>query len=123
MKTLYIKKGKDIFAEGNSSDCAYIIESGRFEVSKAMGAGEKKVLGVLEERDIFGELGLVDGLPRTATVTALEDCSVSVLTQETFSSLSKRNPKALVPILRILAKRLRATLQMVEDFDNEAEKK
>ncbi|MFQ5672026.1 MAG: Crp/Fnr family transcriptional regulator [Nitrospinales bacterium] len=120
MKTLYIKKGNDIFEEGSSSDCAYIIESGSVEVSKTMGPGEKKVLGVLQERDIFGELGLVDGLPRTATVTALEDCAVSVLTPETFASLSHRNPKALVPILRILAKRLRATLKMVEDFDNEA---
>jgi len=123
MKTLYVKKGNDIVEEGGSSDCAYIIESGSVEVSKTMGPGERKVLGVLQEKDIFGELGLIDGLPRTATVTALEDCAISVLTPEAFTALSKRNPQALVPILKILAKRLRATLKIVEDLEDDVEKK
>ena len=96
------------------SDCAYIIESGRVQVSKTLSNGEEQVIGILEENDIFGEMSLIDSLPRSATVLALEDCTISVMTQETFNNLAQHNPEALMPILKVLAKRLRATLTLVE---------
>lgn len=118
MKKIFVKKGKDIIEEGTVSDCAYIIESGKVQVSKTRGDGTKTVLGTLHEKDIFGELGLIDGLPRSATVTALEDCTVSVLTQDAFTSLAKRNPQTIMPILKILASRLRATLKTIEEIES-----
>lgn len=99
-----------------ASDGAYVIESGRVEVSKLNPAGEKQIIGTLKENEIFGEMGLIDGLPRSCTVVALEDCTITVLTQETFSNLAKNNPQSLMPILKVLAKRLRATLKLVEDL-------
>tara|TARA_B100000686_G_scaffold353958_1_gene461847 strand:+ start:398 stop:772 length:375 start_codon:yes stop_codon:yes gene_type:complete len=116
MKKIYVKKGDHIIKEGMQSDCGYIIESGSVEVSKTATNGTKQVLGTLKEKEIFGELGLIDGLPRSATVTALEDCTISVLTPEAFDSLAKRNPQALVPILKILVTRLRSTLKVVEEL-------
>ena len=68
---------------------------------------------------IFGEMGLIDQLPRSATVRALEDCSISIMTPDTFNSLAKRNPKALMPILKVLAKRLRNTLKVIEEVDEQ----
>ena len=100
------------------SDCAYIIEAGRVEVSKKRPSGERQVIGILEENDIFGEMGLIDGLPRSASVIALEDCTISIMTQEAFNSLAQRNPQALMPILKVLAKRLRATLTLVENLQD-----
>ena len=94
MKTLFFKKGKKIIEEGTSSDCAYIIESGRVQVSKTLSNGEEQVIGILEENDIFGEMSLIDPLPRSATVLALEDRAISVMTPEIFNSLSKHNPEA-----------------------------
>jgi CRP/FNR family cyclic AMP-dependent transcriptional regulator len=117
MKKIYVKKGKSIFLEGAPGECAYIIESGSVEVSKTKSNGKTISLGTLYEKDIFGELGLIDGLPRTATVTALEDCTVSILTQEAFNSLARRNPQSLIPILKILAKRLRSALNVVESLN------
>ncbi|MEC7640866.1 MAG: cyclic nucleotide-binding domain-containing protein [Nitrospinota bacterium] len=122
MKTLHIRKGREIFEEGSTSDCAYIIESGSVEVTKNLGTGIKQVLGTLHEKGIFGELGLIDGLPRTATVTALEDCSISVLSPEVFNALSKRNPQALIPFLKILTKRLRDALRIVNELESQANK-
>lgn len=116
MKTLFFKKGSEIIKEGTLSDCAYIIDSGRVEVSKKRPDGDKQIIGVLEENDIFGEMGLIDGLPRSATVVALEDCTISIMTQETFGSLAQHNPQALMPILKVLAKRLRSTLTLVEEL-------
>ena len=114
MKKKYFKKCAKIIEEGTLSDCAYIIESGRVQVSKTMSNGEEQVIGILEENDIFGEMSLIDSLPRSATVLALEDCTISVITPEIFKSLSKHNPEALMPILKILASRLRKVLNILE---------
>ena len=110
----YFKKGTEIIKEGTLSDCAYIIESGRVQVSKTLSNGEAQVIGILEENDIFGEMSLIDSFPRSATVLALEDCTISVMTQEIFNSLSKHNPKALMPILKVLVSRLRKVLNILE---------
>ena len=113
MDTVDFKKGKDIIEEGTLGDCAYIIEQGSVEVSKLTPHGEKQVLGVLEKSEIFGEMGLIDGLPRCATVTALENCVMSVCSRETFNSLADHNPESLLPIFKVLVRRLRSTLSLV----------
>ncbi len=113
MDTVDFKKGEEIIEEGTLGDCAYIIEQGSVEVSKLTPHGEKQVLGVLEKSEIFGEMGLIDGLPRCATVTALENCVMSVCSRETFNSLADHNPEALLPIFKVLVRRLRSTLSLV----------
>ena len=107
-------KGNFIIRENDLSDCAYIMESGRAEVSKTLPNGESQIVGVLKENDIFGELGLIDGFPRSASVRALESCRVSMFTQHAFKSLAKNNPQALMPILKILTNRLRETLVLLD---------
>jgi len=109
-----IPKGEVIFKEGNFADCAFIIEKGRVEISETGEDGTRKVIGILKENDIFGEMGLIDQMPRSATATALEDCVISVLTRESFENLSKHNPDALMPLLKVLSIRLRETLQQLK---------
>ena len=116
MNTKYFKKGEEIIKEGMLSDCAYIIDTGKVEVSKILQNGEKQIISLLNENDIFGEMGLIDGFPRSATVVALEDCTISIMTKGAFNSLAEHNPQALMPILKVLAKRLRSTLKIVEDL-------
>ena len=113
MDTVDFKKGEDIIEEGTLGDCAYIVEQGSVEVSKVTPHGEKQVLGVLKKSEIFGEMGLIDGLPRCATVTALENCVMSVCSRETFNSLADHNPESLLPIFKVLVRRLRSTLSLV----------
>ena len=113
MDLINFKKGEDIIEEGTLGDCAYIIEEGSVEVSKLSPHREKQVLAVLEKSEIFGEMGLIDGLPRSATVTALEDCVVCVFTKETFNNLADHNPESLIPIFKVLVRRLRSTLELV----------
>ncbi|MBT5552096.1 MAG: cyclic nucleotide-binding domain-containing protein [Nitrospina sp.] len=115
---LKYKKGETIICEGDNSDCAYIIESGTAEVCKALPGGKQHFVGTLVRDDIFGELGLIDGLPRSATVRALESCRIRKISQQTFSSLAKHNPKALMPILKVLVYRLRHTLRLVDKLEN-----
>ena len=119
MKRLYFKTDSEVITEGDFGDCAYIVESGRLEVSKANKQNNKQVLGQLKENDIFGELGLIDGLPRSATVTTLENCTIKVLTKDSFNSLAKNKPEALMPIFKVLASRLRSTLKQVANVSNQ----
>ena len=114
MDTINFKKDEDIIEEGALGNCAYIIEEGSVEVSKLTPHGEKQVLAILEKSEIFGEMGLIDGQPRSATVTALEDCVMSVCSQETFNNLADHNPESLIPIFKVLVRRLRSTLALVE---------
>jgi CRP/FNR family transcriptional regulator, cyclic AMP receptor protein len=116
-ETLKYKKGETIIREGDRSECAYIIESGTAEVCKSLPSGEQHFVGTLVRDDIFGELGLIDGLPRSANVRALDNCRIRIITKETFTSLAKHNPKALMPILKVLVYRLRHTLRLVDKLE------
>ena len=116
MDTINFKAKEIIIEEGSPGDCAYIIEKGSVEVSKITLNGEKLVLGVLEKSEIFGEMALIDGLPRSATIIALEDCVLSVCTKETFNYLADHNPESLIPIFKVLVRRLRSTLGLVENI-------
>ncbi|MCH8157336.1 MAG: cyclic nucleotide-binding domain-containing protein [Nitrospinae bacterium] len=112
----WVKKGSAIVNEGNFSDSAFIVDKGKFEI--AIGSKDPEnagqVLCTLRRNEIFGELGLIDGLPRSATVTALEDSQISVLSKEDFLSLATHNPKTLLPLLKILTQRLRDTLKKLK---------
>ena len=116
MDTINFKTKEIIIEEGSPGDCAYIIEKGSVEVSKITLNGEKLVLGVLEKSEIFGEMALIDGLPRSATIIALENCVLSVCTKETFNYLADHNPESLIPIFKVLVRRLRSTLGLVENI-------
>jgi len=107
------KKGEVIFHEGNPSDDAYIISLGSIEILENTASGQK-VLGILGENEIFGEMGLIDGQPRSATARAREDSVVYVLTPKTFDNMVQENPEALLPILQILINRLRETMKFLK---------
>ena len=102
-----------VFHEGNPSDDAYIIGMGSIEILENTARGQK-VMGILGENEIFGEMGLIDGLPRSATARAREDSVVYGLTPQTFDSLVKENPEVLSSILKILTSRLRETMKYLK---------
>jgi CRP/FNR family transcriptional regulator, cyclic AMP receptor protein len=117
-ETLKFKRGEVIVREGDISDCAFIIESGAAEVFKSLPSGKEHFVGTLVKDEIFGELGLIDGLPRSANVKALENCRIRIISKKTFSSLANRNPQALMPILKVLVNRLRHTLRLVDNLES-----
>ncbi len=112
MKTQCFEPGEVVFEAGSSSDCAYLVEEGKFEVFRICD-GQKQVLAILKEKDIFGEMGIIDGQPRSATVTALEKGKVSLITQECFDSMERTHPEALIPLLRILSARIRDSCKLL----------
>lgn len=109
------KKGEIIFEEGSISDSVYIIEEGEVEISHLKNDGTAHLLGILKSNDIFGEMGLIDDMPRSATAKALTDCTISIINKTKFDTLIKEQPELLKPILMILSQRLRETLTLLKD--------
>lgn len=116
IRTQMVKKGEVIFREGGPSDYAYIVESGKFKVSKTFEGGKIRVVSILKINDMFGEMGVIEKLPRSATVTALEDGRVTVLGKNDFDLLAENNPQALMPVMKLLSSRLRKTLRLASYY-------
>jgi CRP-like cAMP-binding protein len=87
-----LKKGETVFSQGSPSDCAFIINSGAIEIIETTHEGQK-VIGQLSENEIFGEMGLINGKPRSAIAAALEDSVVFIMTQISFDKLARENRK------------------------------
>ncbi|MGR3318929.1 MAG: cyclic nucleotide-binding domain-containing protein [Candidatus Anammoxibacter sp.] len=115
METKKFKSGDIIIEEGSQGTCAYIIETGSVEVSRTYD-NVKKILTVLGEKQVFGEMGLIEDKPRSATVTAIGNTILSVISRESFNDLFCKNPKVILSILKALFEKLRtATINIVKD--------
>ena len=117
MKTVFKKAGEVILREGEESTDAYIILNGEVNVIK-----NKKVIATLYENSLFGEIGLVDQRPRTATCVAKTGCTLGTVTRENYTKLLEHRPKAVLPILRLVAERMRNLMSFVEGLTYEDNK-
>ncbi|HUU29293.1 MAG TPA: cyclic nucleotide-binding domain-containing protein [archaeon] len=104
--------GQLILRENSPGDSAYIILSGKVEVSKVI-EGQRIVLDRLGPGSIFGEMSLIDGQPRSASVTAVEPTRLSVIDRPRFQAILNLIPKEVRPLFTSLSERLRNTNQMV----------
>ena len=100
-KVLYYKKGQTILEEGDTSREAYIVNSGKVDVVK-----NDEILATLGQNEIFGELGWLQHIPRSATVIAIEDVSLRVIKPEDAPLFMEHTPKALIPVLKIVCSRM-----------------
>jgi len=102
-----------VFREGEPGDHLLVVLEGRVKVSLVSPDGKEAILSILEEGDLFGEMALLDGEPRSATVTTMEKCTFLVLWRRDFLPFLERNPQVALKLLAALSKRLRATNDMV----------
>ena len=106
-------KGSVIFHEGDSGDFLLILLSGRAKVVLQSERGQEVILAVMESPEVLGQLALLDGAPRSATVIALDSIEARKLAREHFLQLIAKNRKLLEGLLKDLARHLRATNEQV----------
>lgn len=95
------RENEVVFSQGDAGDCAYIIESGRIQISIRKN-DEDFPVSVLGEGDIFGEMAILEGLPRAATAIALEPTRLCLISQDQlFQRIQNADPvvRLLVQIL------------------------
>jgi CRP/FNR family transcriptional regulator, cyclic AMP receptor protein len=103
-----------VFHEGEPGDHLLVVTHGRVKVSLLSPEGKEAILSILEPGDLFGEMALLDGEPRSATVTTMEDCTFLFIWRRDFLPFLERNPQVSLKLLAALSRRLRSTNDMVE---------
>jgi NTE family protein/lysophospholipid hydrolase len=99
--------GETLFAEGDRPDYLYVVVRGRLEVVRNDGAGRTELIDRLGQGAVVGEVALLSGEPRTATVRAVRDSELIRLSKDALFRLLEQHPSAAIEILRILARRIR----------------
>lgn len=98
--------GAYVFRQGETGAEMFIIQEGKVEILVSKGA-EELPLAVLEEGDFFGEMAVLEDLPRTASARAATPCRLLRIDRQTFDQLIRHNPEIAVRMLRKLCHRLR----------------
>src|SRR3972149_3061412 len=97
--------GEVIFRERDKASEAFVIESGRVEISTEVGS-ERKVLAILGPGEMFGEMAALDGTERSATAVALQDTELTLIVHEQLRSRVEAAEPVLRLLLRVIQKRL-----------------
>ncbi len=104
-----------LFRKGDPGDALYGIVSGRIRIHATAIDGRETLLNILSAGEIFGEIALIDGLPRTADATALEPTELVMLRRNAFMPLVHSDGDLAVHLLELTCRRLRWISEMVED--------
>lgn len=115
-------EGTTVFIENMPGESLFLIRKGTIRVSKMFAEGDEKILVVLGPEDIFGEMAVVDGLPRAATARVAEDSELISLNKKDFEALCQSEPtlalKLVMNVIRVFSKRVRETNDEYRDMLN-----
>lgn len=109
-------RGAAILRAGEETDGLYMILSGRVKVLIPDEEGHEVILTVMGAQEFVGEMGLLDGLPSSATVEALEPCEMLRLPRAAFLSCLEGNGEVAMLVLRNLVRRLRDADRQIESL-------
>lgn len=97
--------GEIIFSEYEPGDSFYLIQTGRVRITKIVGDIEKNI-DILQAPEIFGEMAILEGAPRSATAIALETAKVLEFNRANFEILMMGNPQIALRLLKVFTKRI-----------------
>jgi CRP/FNR family transcriptional regulator, cyclic AMP receptor protein len=96
-----------IMAGGDPTDSLYIVLSGRLKVMMSDSEGKEVILAILGPGEFFGEMGLIDDEPRSATVISIEPCELLSIAKRDFKKYMAENFDMTMAVMRGLVRRLR----------------
>lgn len=106
-------KGEFVFRQGEEGDEMYIVQSGEIAIRKTIG-NQRKTVNVLEKGDFFGEMSVLERLPRTADAEVIADAGVITINSATFGEMIRSNPEIAVRMLRKYSMRMREYSEQLE---------
>ena len=104
-----------LFRKGAHGSQTYVIVSGRCRASTAGADGKELVLRIMDPGEVIGEISLLDGHPRSATVAALEPTELLVIERRDLLPFLREHPEAAIKLLQVLGSRLRTVSELLED--------
>jgi CRP-like cAMP-binding protein len=103
----------NLFLAGDPGDGCYRLNEGLLKVSITSATGAERILAILGPGAIVGDMAMIDGQPRSASVSALRDCKLSFVSRAAFEAFAAKQPEIYKYLLGLLAARLRDTDQVV----------
>ena len=110
-----LERGNTLFSAGDRPDAMYVVLSGRIAIVTTAPDGRDSVISLMEEGDLFGEMGLFDGRGRSASARALEASEVLAVPYGPVRKLYEQQPDHLWRVVSMLVRRLRATGSALTD--------
>jgi CRP-like cAMP-binding protein len=108
--------GEILFHQGDPGDALFIVTSGAIKIMLPSDTGDEAILATLRPGDVFGELALLDGAPRSATAVALEPTETLILPRLQFRELLATEPAVRDALLASIAAELRRLTNHVEEL-------
>ncbi len=103
-----LRRGDVVFEEGATPDHLYVVEDGRIAIASKSVDGRESVFALMERGELFGEMGLLDGLGRSAEARALEPSQITEIPYAPVREVFEENPALLWGVVALLAGRLRS---------------
>jgi CRP/FNR family transcriptional regulator, cyclic AMP receptor protein len=110
------RRGQTILQRGDEGSSLMAVLRGRVRISFVSSEGKEVTLNVIKPGEIFGEMALLDGLPRSADATAIEDTLLLVVERRNFLPFLRQNDDLYLRLLAVLCDRLRQTSMALEDL-------
>jgi CRP/FNR family cyclic AMP-dependent transcriptional regulator len=111
-----VRRGTTVFAKGDAGTQLIAVLSGRIKIAVSSPEGREAVLNVVHEGEVFGEIALFDGRPRTAAAIAVTDCELMSIDRRHFLPLVREQPDIAIKLIEILCARLRRSSEQYEDI-------
>ena len=112
----HYRKHTTIVHVDDPGNALYILKSGVVKVTIEDQHGYEMILRILYPTDFFGDMSLLDGMPRSATVTTQEPSEVLTISREPFLSIIEKTPKILLKIAAAVSMRLRKTNELIHSL-------
>lgn len=110
-----LERGDVVFTLEDEPDELFVVESGRIAIANRSDDGRESLIALMERGDLFGEMPLFDGLPRSAEARALEDSTLVAIPYEPLRRVFEDEPGHLWKVVELLAGRLRTTDEALAD--------
>jgi len=118
-----VRAGSQLMQQGDVGDSMYVIVKGRVRVERDHPQlTEPLVLAELGPGEVVGEMGLLDGEPRSASVTAIEETETVELSGTALAQMMLRFPEVSTRLLRTLSRHLQSTDELIEKMEKMLEK-
>jgi CRP-like cAMP-binding protein len=112
-KPVHLAADQVLFLAGDAGDGCYRIEKGLLKVSMVSTSGAERILSILGPGSIVGELAVLDGLPRSASVLALRESELLFVSKTKFDEYARKHPGLYQHLVALLASRLRETNDVI----------
>jgi len=111
-----VPRATSIFVKGDPGSSLFAICRGTVKISVPSVDGHDAVFNLIGKGDIFGEIALLDGRPRTADAVAATDCELFIIERRDFLPLVREEPEIALKLIEILCARLRRTTEQAENL-------